>query len=271
MGCTLVAIARNESDYLAEWLAFHITVGFDSIIVFDHDSSDETAAVVSRSAACTPNISLRSFIARPGESPQLAAYRTALSLVRTPWVAFFDVDEFLVPWQDGSVDAYLNRVPADVSAVHVNWRSFGSSGLIEPSEGLVTETFLRCAEPDWAYQGHYKTFARTERVRNVQVHEVVLSGGRRTLSDFSDIPFDTTGMTNRVVYAGIQLNHYQTKSRAEFERRMQLPRAGVAQGESVNRLADREWRFALLDRNETEDRHALMFQAAVRRQLALIS
>ncbi|MGH1571764.1 glycosyltransferase family 2 protein [Methylobacterium sp. P31] len=261
-------MARNEAPYIAEWLAFHLAVGFRRILVFDHGSTDETAAIVARAAERERAISLHVVPADHGGSPQIAAYNAALPMVSTPWVAFFDIDEFLVPWRDGSVSAYLARVPADVSAVHVNWRSFGSSGLARPSYGLVTEAFTQCAEPDWQYQAHYKTLARTALVRSANIHEVETSSGRRTLSDFTDVDPGTFGSADRIAYSGIQLNHYQAKTRPEFDARMRLPRADAP---DIGRLDDLDLRWMLLDRNEVEDRSAGRFVAALRERMRRIA
>ncbi|GMA79670.1 hypothetical protein GCM10025880_60870 [Methylorubrum aminovorans] len=42
---TLVAIARNEGTYLVEWLAHHLAIGFDRIVVYDNESQDDTRAL----------------------------------------------------------------------------------------------------------------------------------------------------------------------------------------------------------------------------------
>ena len=266
--CTLVAVARDEGAYIAEWLAFHLAVGFNRILVFDHGSIDDTTAIVRRAAERTPAVSLHAVPDEHGGSPQIAAYAAALPHVTTPWVAFFDIDEFLVPWRDGSVQAYLARVPDDVSAVHVNWRSFGSSGQTEPGYALVTEAFVRCAEADWQYQAHYKTLARTAQIRHVNIHELDTRAGRRTLSDFTDVAPGTIGSADRIAYDGIQLNHYQAKTRREFDRRMRLPRADAP---DVSRMDDRDLRWRLLDRNEVEDRAIGRFQPALRANLERIT
>lgn len=266
--CTLVAVARDERPYIAEWLAFHLAIGFERILVFDHGSTDGTGAIVRRAAMRVPAVSLHAVPEEHGGSPQIAAYATALPFVTTPWVAFFDIDEFLVPWRDGSIQAYLARVPDDVAAVHVNWRSFGSSGHTEPDYDLVTETFVRCAEPDWQYQAHYKTLARTAQIRHVNIHEVETRSGRRTLSNFTDVAPGTIGSADRIAYDGIQLNHYQAKTRSEFDLRMRLPRADAP---DVSRIADRDLRWQLLDRNEMEDRSIGQFQQMLRAKLAQIT
>ena len=120
---------------------------------------------------------------------------------------------------------------------------------------------MRCAEPDWLYLAQYKTLARTAQIRQVNIHEVDTVSGRRTLSDFTDVASGTIGSTDRVIYDGIQLNHYQAKTRTEFDARMRLPRADAP---NVTRMDDRDLRWMLLDRNETEDRAIAQFLPALR-------
>lgn len=36
----VVAIAKNESEYIAEWVAYHKAVGVERIFLFDNDSTD---------------------------------------------------------------------------------------------------------------------------------------------------------------------------------------------------------------------------------------
>ena len=260
--CTLVAVARNEGRYLAEWLAFHLAVGFARIIVFDHRSDDDTAQVLARAAANHRAIVSPPFPLRSDRPPQHAA---ALPMVRTPWVAFFDVDEFLVPWRDGSVGAFLARAPATVAAVHINWRSFGSSGRASADYGFVTDAFRRCAEPDWGYQTHYKTLARTRRIVEVDTHDVVLKAGGRAMSDLEPALIRSPGLSERAVFDGIQLNHYQCKTLDEFRARMALPRPNNPGDDPSNdRTKDIEMRFGMLDRNEVADDRASLFAAALR-------
>ena len=43
---SLVAIIKNEASYLAEWLEFHLLVGFEHIYLYDNGSSDNIREVV---------------------------------------------------------------------------------------------------------------------------------------------------------------------------------------------------------------------------------
>ena len=38
----IVAIAKNESDYIREWVAYHKVIGVERIYLYDNDSTDGT-------------------------------------------------------------------------------------------------------------------------------------------------------------------------------------------------------------------------------------
>lgn len=267
--CTLVAIARNEEKHILEWLAYHLEVGFDRILVFDNASADSTFDRISEAARHDARISVVSWPSPDWVSPQCTAYNHALTLVTTPWVGFLDIDEFVVPWRDGTIDRYLVSIPDDISAVHVNWRSFGSSGLASDDYPLVTEAFTRCASSDWYNQQHYKTFARRERVVEAFIHYVVVDRGRRVLSDFQDVPPENEGIAHATVYAGIQVNHYQAKTLVEFQRRMKAGDAYYPDGHPAkSREASSLERFQILDRNEECDDKIAAYLPALKARLA---
>ncbi|MGH1572814.1 hypothetical protein ACRAWG_21745 [Methylobacterium sp. P31] len=101
-------------------------------------------------------------------------------------------------------------------------------------------------------------------MRSANIHEVETSSGRRTLSDFTDVAQGTFGSADRIAYAGIQLNHYQAKTRPEFDARMRLPRADAP---DIGRLDDLDLRWMLLDRNEVEDHAISRFGSVLRSRM----
>ncbi|WP_336487743.1 glycosyltransferase family 2 protein [Methylobacterium nigriterrae] len=259
---TLVGIAKNEGRYIAEWLAFHRAVGFGPILVYDNDSTDGTAATVTEIARRDPGIKLTAW--PTGDiSPQVSAYNDSLRRVGTPWVTFLDIDEFMVPFAHGSIQGFLETVPEDVASVHVNWRCFGSGGRASDAYGLVTRAFTRGAEVSWDNHKHFKTLARTELATEVLVHDVRTRGGRRVLSDFTPLIGSSAGAADRVAHAGIQINHYQSKTYPEFRRRMANGNADAPAGHEARPRDDSAERFAALDRNEVEDRRIRRFDRAL--------
>lgn len=259
---TLVAVARNEGAYLVEWLAHHLAIGFDRIVVYDNESTDETRTLFKAMAARDLRLRRMPWPSPPDDSAQILAYHHALTELVTPWVMYLDLDEYLVPFGYRNMADLIEALPADVASLHVNWRGFGSSGHAGPGYGLVTRAFTRCAPQGWSNHYHFKTLARAEGVRLVRIHDVCHHRGRRVLSDGQTFTNTSEGTSDRVVYEGVQINHYQCKTLPEFQARMRRGDANFP-NDHPGRIRDGSLeRFALLDRNETEDHAIRVFDAA---------
>ena len=91
----IVAIAKNESDYIKEWVAFHKAVGVDNIILFDNDSTDNMKEIID------PFIQQGYVLyhAINGKAQHLNAYNEALRryTYKFRYMAFIDCDEYLFP------------------------------------------------------------------------------------------------------------------------------------------------------------------------------
>ncbi len=259
---TLVAIAKNEDRYILEWLAHHLAIGFSKIIVYDDASSDGTLATLRCVSRVIPAISVH-----PTEavdlhaSPQTTCYNNALKEVATEWTMFLDIDEFLIPFRDYSIEAFLMRVPSDVSSVHLNWRGFGSSGRVSADYGFVVEAFTRCAPVRWGNHHHFKSIARTALIEKVYVHNVDATAGRRVLSDLHEFETASDGLSDRIAYDGIQINHYQCKTYGEFKARMERGDANYHAGHALKGRDPSYERFLQIDRNEEENLEAFVFRA----------
>ena len=177
-GCTLVAIAKNEGRYIAEWIAYHLSVGIDRICVYVNDSSDSTAPLVGKLSRYYP-VRLVVWPSADRKSPQLEAYNDALTrFADTNWMGFWDIDEFIVPFGYKDVPDFLTRVPEGTSAIGVNTRSFGSSGVTDPEYHSVLHTFRHCARPEHHANRHIKTLVRPKAVRRMRIHHAVTRLGQ---------------------------------------------------------------------------------------------
>ncbi|WP_342150080.1 glycosyltransferase family 2 protein [Methylorubrum sp. SB2] len=266
---TLVAIAKTEGRYLPEWIAFHLSIGIDRILVYDNDSSDDGAAIVRALEGRFPVHGV-SWPSGEHESPQLAAYADALKrAARSEWVLFIDIDEFAVPFGYSDWPAFLATLPPDVSCVGLNTRVFGSSGRVADDYDLVLKTFTRCSAPGFAFNRHIKTLARPGDVAEMFIHHAVLRSGRAVDSALADLVLPLPGRTAMPVFDGIQINHYQSKTYDEFVRRRGKGDANVnpAHAAKMARRATREG-FDYIDRNDVEDRSLAPFLAAFERQYA---
>jgi glycosyltransferase involved in cell wall biosynthesis len=252
-GIAVAAIAKNEGKFIAEWAAFHLSIGCDRIIVYVNDSEDDTETILRTLGRHYP-VECVPWPSGDFRSPQRAAYADAIESTRDcEWIAFIDIDEFLVPWKDGSIGAFLDRVPEDVSAIGINWRMFGSSGQKSADYESVLHTFRDCSRPDFDFNNHVKTIARIEALTDMFIHHAVVRYGRMVNSSFAPLVLPTTGRMTKAVYAGIHVAHYQCKTLDEFLARRAKGNANFNPRHTKHLRAANEKGFRYVDRNEKRD------------------
>jgi hypothetical protein len=269
-GVTLGAIAKNEGRYLPEWIAYHLAIGFDRIVVYSNDPEDNQNEVLEAIAKHDRRVQWIDWPSLPGNSAQNSAYRDLLRWCRTPWVGFVDLDEFVVPLEDAGIHEWLATIPEDVSTVRVNWRGFGSGGVSSPDYDLVTRTFELAAPRQWGNNHHFKCFGRTALARDATAHNIVAASGRSALSDFEPFEMINFGISDRVAHHRIQINHYQCKTFPEFQARMRNGSVAVPIGHPGHVLDGSRERFEKLDLNADLDRSIRRFDAVVDESLKRI-
>lgn len=144
----IVAIGKNESEYIVEWCAFHKIVGVSHIYLYDNDSTDGMTELLQ------PFVEegFVTLIYFPGQRRQLPAYNDALRKFGKDckWMAFIDCDEFLMPEKKDDnmsdiLEAFVSK-DKNVGGIAVNWCMYGSSGYEKKPQGLLTEKFVMRAK-----------------------------------------------------------------------------------------------------------------------------
>jgi hypothetical protein len=136
---------QNEADFLAEWLDYHLFLGFDHIFLTNDNSGDHYAEVLA-----------------PYQQAGLVSLETARSdidfyekeqwhknqILKGPgkafeWVAFLDTDEFLY-WPEGDLSRWLQRFRKTAGLV-LSWYMYGSSEVkrLKPQELLLEKLYRR--------------------------------------------------------------------------------------------------------------------------------
>jgi glycosyltransferase involved in cell wall biosynthesis len=126
----LFCAMKNEGPFVLEWVAYHLAIGFDRIIIFSNDSDDGTTEVLDALAA-NGYIEHYTNDVPAGVAPQISASRqaNARKLFRDgDWVIWLDADEFLnVKTGNGSVDDLIATIGTRKGAL-IHWRIFGDGG-----------------------------------------------------------------------------------------------------------------------------------------------
>jgi len=239
----MVAIAKDEGDYIDEWVDYHVKIGFDDIFVYSNNW---------RIGKFIPHVTEIPF---DGEAKQLPAYTDWLANHSDgyDWAAFFDIDEFLNTHR-GNVKDILDgysRFPA----VGVNWRIFGDSGLADVENGYYgcLSRFTKCAKD---LNVHVKSFV------NLALYpKPAKFSCNPHIPDYGILDMDgkssNCAFTNPVSNPSMELNHYFCKTKGEFVRtKMTRGRSDCVDDGTPDHAKRNEKNFDEMNFNEVDNTEA---------------
>lgn len=237
------AIAKDEGPYFKEWIEWHHTHGVDKFYVYDNESTDCTKEVLE------PYIKsgLVEYTYFPGYRMQLAAYDDCIDKHRfdTRWIAFIDLDEFIVPVKDKNIAEFLSRFEG-FPAVEINWLIYGSGGAKTKTPGTMMERFKRHSLPGNHLNRHVKSIVNPRRVFTMTgCHEAARISGHAADSHGNKIKKNFREREPQQDV--IRINHYAVRSYEEF-----LEKQARGRASGTNRTVPDRY-FAKYDLNDIEE------------------
>lgn len=221
---SICAIFKNEATYLEEWIEYHRIIGIDHFYLYNNFSQDDYSRIL------MPYIDegIVTLTEWPVNQGQMSAYEDCADRFSrdTNWIAFIDLDEFIVPNDAYDVKSIIKKFERR-PVVIVYWRYFTTSGIVERDiKNLVTEDFYVCSRK---YANIGKIFFNTafgwagNDRRNKQMHSHWAEHRGRMFppvnvfdkiswGNVDDIPSD---------YPSIQINHYVTRSYNEYMKKLE--------------------------------------------------
>ncbi|TNC48300.1 glycosyltransferase family 92 protein [Rubellimicrobium rubrum] len=241
-GLAVVAIIRNEGPYLREWALFHLAGGVRRFIVYDNGSTDDGARVLHDTLGPDRLTLLPWRLAGADQDtgrplhPQILAYAHALQCFGGAFarMTFLDIDEFLVPVEADSIEAALQATGGHPN-VSLPWVHFGFCGNETPTRTIVEGYRDRCA--DLSVELNFKLVLDPCEVTALSVHRArTRSHGDETVND-QGVRTDYRGRKDPAVLScrHLQMNHYFTRSRQEFEAKLARGSAAAKTGQSYAR------------------------------------
>lgn len=251
MRLAVVAIFKNECEYILEWLAYHRSVlGLHDFIIADNVSDDGSTQLLQ--ALEQANVIRRIFFPRTSDNygPQIPAYNHVIETYGKDYdyFLFIDADEFLVNESGLPVEEFIKKLAAnaDFGGVALNWRNFGSSGNTYVQPGLVTERFYRAAVKNERVHAHVKSLVAIRAVEKMHIHHADLkagfvfyneSGSKATFANAAyEAPLpkgQATPFSSEIHNSIFYVAHYAVKSKSEHF-------AKKARRGSVGGMASRE-------------------------------
>lgn len=252
----ICAIARNEGLYIREWVLFHQIVGVEHITIYNNNSDDNTLEVLQPFVES----GFVDVIDWPFPNPsQLAAYSNYVANHRGPfWCAFIDCDEFLWSPQYDTIQEALDSRPNPRSAYGVNWMVFGSGGQTEYEDKPVIERFTWRPATSHPVDDHVKSVIwMDQNVSVIDPHH--FNTERGTINENGQA---IGGPFSHHCSNVLRINHYSSKSLAEWRKRIQLgkpDRGGVE-------VREDEWYWDR-QQQDVDDREIQKFLPELKRRL----
>jgi hypothetical protein len=212
-----VAIIKNETPYIAEWIEYHLIVGVTKFYLYDNESEDNLMEVLE------PYIKsgIVEYKYCPGREKQIFAYNNILKKARkeTYWLAVIDCDEFIVPISTQTAVEFLKDFE-EYAGVEINWVVYGSGGQKNKKNGLVVERFKDHSSTDFDRNRHIKTILNPRYTLRINIHDALYIHNMFSVNIHKK-RVKTFFLERDGIYDKIRINHYFTKSYEEFLQKRQ--------------------------------------------------
>lgn len=251
----IICIAKSETQYIEEFVRYHLHLGFDKIYIYDNEDEPTYGAQLARFNDYVKVMHL------PGKNyPRLPQYE---ALQQFTWqymgnndithVAHIDIDEFIVLKKHKNIKDFIREyIDNDENnimcgGIGINWRFFGSSDITTNTGEPNTSRFTKCEKNG---NRHIKTLYNAKyHASYPNPHECIVNN--------ASYPIKTTNGTvikgpfnEPIDFSVIQINHYKTKTWEEFQYIKQRGRADRCDNPELDDLLGTFNEFNL---NEIED------------------
>lgn len=240
MRVALVCIAKNEDLYIEEWIKYNSYLGFDKIFIYENDwRLNYDNEIIHK-------------IPFDGIAKQVEAYNNFIIHHKNEWdwVAFFDVDEFLVLKQHNNIKEFLSNYN-EFDGVAINWYLFGDNNQPPPTDNYsVLERFTKRGS---IMRPQVKSIIKPNRIFRYDVH----APSNQRIVDTKKRAF--IGELNYQMDDEIaQLNHYFTKTWKEWELKRDRGRSDIKNSDGTLSVRTDD-NFQHHNTNDVEDLLALEF------------
>jgi hypothetical protein len=262
----LVSCMRNEGIHILEWLAYHRTIGFGSVVICTNDCEDGSDTLLDRLAAAGEVTHLPNPLP-PGTPPQAAGIARAMAHLATSdadWLAHLDSDEFLNIAPGAASVQTLTARAGNAHAIALPWRMFGDNGHQDwPGETLPA--FTACAAAPDPATVKFKSLFRFRAFGSASDHmptdplidaPVAVNSAGEPLSPaiLHGPPRSRYHPVETALNGGAQVNHYAIRSTDVFLLKNDRGR-GMGPPSDKYHLGSKWHRIA--NRNEVQDRSIL--------------
>ena len=222
---SICSMFKNEGRYLKEWIEYHRIHGCEHFYLYNNESDDDFLEVLApyikkgivELIFCPKEEGTQKFV-----FTQIKAFQRTLKISRnqTKWLAFIDLDEFILPKQGLRVVDFLHKFDGmnHIGAIQINWQLFGTSNIYKlPENEPIIQNLVKKAPPFFSEgvstnNREFKSIIRPECTANVNIHSQLLKPGYKYYpldsQQNAKKPKFPNHLANKIKIDEICINHY---------------------------------------------------------------
>ena len=228
---SVLAMFKNESWIIREWIEHYITEGVDHFYLIDNGSTDDYENKIKD---YIDRITLVKDSTRMPYGTQSFLYQKIFFdkiKKETKWIITCDVDEYIYA-RNGyrNIIDVLERLPSIIETVWIPWKIFGSNNHVNHPSNIVSSFFRRSNEPD-NFLGHGKSIFKTKNLVNFGCcgHYVEIKNNSRIHTPSGDNYYTFNITEENCSNFNLHLNHYMFLSE-EYYLKIKCSRGGGESG-----------------------------------------
>ncbi|QCE34445.1 glycosyltransferase family 2 protein [Acetobacteraceae bacterium] len=210
---------KDEVQDIVGWIAWHFSIGFEKIFIYDDHSTDGTYELCKLFSkfynveVIRTDSKIQNFYWRQADSYKKAC-RAAIG--KFDWICFLDGDEYISLEKDVNISAFLERF-SDFNGIALSWRMYGSSGRVVKSKAPTYEAYTYHCQMDLEDCELGKVFIRPESFtfnygnpHHFTLHDEKYANAWAKPIDLSQKP------THEIIWENACVNHYIVRSMQDF-------------------------------------------------------
>jgi hypothetical protein len=215
--------ARDEK-HLREWVAHHLLLGFDKIIIFDHKSTLPINSILKNFSPSSVEV-IRTKLDTAIKIPLMNQAANMAKKLNMDWMIYLDADEYLVLHHTMSnIKQFIDRY-RHAHSIGVNWLMYGSNNLKKDPDDLILSSYT---SSEILLNKHVKSFVRPFEITKADNPHFYHIKNKSRYFGVNNIQLTKTPFFNNIrmpfYKAPCYIAHFHTQSEETFNlRRVVLP------------------------------------------------
>ena len=223
----VMTCAKNEEDYIVEWIEHYLGLGFDKLFIVDNNDVGNDG-LINKVQGYVDRGVVQVFDCRGHYSVQVGIYVDFCRESNFKWCAFYDCDEFLDIGAYPDIKSYLAQPCFEgIDVILLNWLVFGPNGEMKQKPGNVQDRF-KCPQSPLLYFKENSFVKSLVRGNKEKFLDCWFNGSHLPYTDDARLSYTVGGyyMPETVGHAYFHprykngyIKHYYTKSFEEWTKK----------------------------------------------------